>query len=191
MMRRLSALLCLTGLVACAGGQQFTADVTRFHGGETDWVEEARVTFQPARPAPAQDDFGRYALVVGRELAKAGFEPAGDGPADILARLDVEIVPVSPGSRTEVASYNRRLALTLIDSATGEHLWEGRAESLGAVSDIEYVLPLLARALLENFPGPPGESEKVEIPLTDEGGSGDQAEDSDEGEAEPPEGRIS
>jgi len=186
MARRLSTLLCLTGLVACASGPQFTADVTRFHGGETDWVDEATVTFQPARPALTQADFGRYALVVGRELAKAGFQPAGDGPADILARLDFEVVPVSPGSRTEIASYNRRVELTLVDSATGEHLWEGRAESLGAVGDIDYVLPLLARALLENFPGPPGRSEEVEIPLTDEGGSGDQAEDED-GEAEPAE----
>lgn len=193
MVRRCAALLCLIGLAACASGRQFSADVTRFHGGETDWIEEAQVTFQPARPALAAEDFGRYAQVVGEELAKAGFLPAGDGPADIIARLDIEAIPVSAGSRTEIASYNRRIALTLIDSATGRHLWEGRAVSLGAVADIDYVLPFLARALLANFPGPPGESEEVEIPLTDEGGSGDQAEDDaeDETDAEPVEGGAS
>jgi len=193
MVWRLSALLCLIGLAACATGQQFTAEVTRFHGGGTNWIEEARVTFRPARPALAAEDFGRYAQIVGGELAKAGFLPAGDGPADILAELDVAVTPVFAGRGTDVSSYERRIALILTENGTGRRLWEGRAISIGPVRDIDYTLPFLARALMKDFPGLSGTSEEVEIPLTAEDDAGEYGEDIDgdaSGNSVPSEGIV-
>jgi len=173
--------LALAGLLAIFGcaGRSFVAEVTRFHAFAADAPAEQRVTITPAREALRQGDFGRYARRLGERLGELGFRPAGEGPADIVARLDYAVTPLGrEGTGEGPARYARRIELVLTEASGGRHLWEGRAESVGPVGDLDFVFPRLVRALLDRFPGPPGESETVSIPLT---GSEEDGNEDDEG----------
>lgn len=63
--------------------------------------------------------------------------------------------------------YSHELFVTLEDGETGDRLWEGRARTRSQTSNTGTVLPYLARALLKDFPGTGGQTERVEIPLED------------------------
>jgi len=200
MYARIGLVLALAALsLAGCAGQQFEADVTRFHEMPAEALADKTITIEPARPELREGDFGRYARIVGEELAAAGFRPAGDAAADIVAQLNYLITPIAVeksdresrigigggrfggnvgvgrgtsipvGQNDPESTYSRRLSLRLVDSTTETTVWEGRAVSIGRVSDLDFVLPFLARALLEDFPGASGQTVTVEIPVDDTG----------------------
>jgi len=180
-------------LAGCAG-RQFEAEVTRFHDGRVEAIANRTVSIEPARSELGPGDFGRYARMVGRELRRLGFRPAGDARPDLIGRLDYAVAPVSRSSTVPPsaapatgggpgdsgagaavpaagpdARYARRLSLKLIDSTSRTTLWEARAVSIGRVADLDLAVPFLARALLETFPGAAGESVTVAIPVSETG----------------------
>ena len=62
--------------------------------------------------------------------------------------------------------YDYRLHLQIDDLSAKppRRVYEGTAVSDGYVPQAEEVLPLLARALLTDFPGPSGVTRRVEVP---------------------------
>jgi len=62
--------------------------------------------------------------------------------------------------------YDYRLRLQIDDLSVkpARRVYEGTAISDGYVPQPEEVLPLLARALLADFPGPSGVTRRVEVP---------------------------
>lgn len=62
--------------------------------------------------------------------------------------------------------YDYRLRLQIDDLSTkpSRRVYEGTAVTDGYVPQAEEVLPLLARGLLEDFPGPSGVTRRVEVP---------------------------
>lgn len=181
----------LAFLLAACSGNELEADVTRFHLGPLLEMTGKRLTVRPARPELEGLEFSRHAARVGNELGRHGFTPAGEGEADIVALLDYSVgqieverdsplriglgaggfgrnvgggaglsFPVGGGSSTV---WVRRIDLVLTDAVSGVRLWEGRAVSEGKVEDLDFVLPLLAEALLADFPGESGRTVRVEI----------------------------
>lgn len=155
------------------------------------------VRIEPAEEAMSGLEFASFADHVRAELTRLGFETGGGAAADLVVTMDYAVDPVAVADRGNGVSvsigggtgggglgvgggisfplgdrepervYQRRLSLTFADPARGERLWEGRAVSVGATRDLSAALPLLAEALLKNFPGAAGETREVEIPLGD------------------------
>lgn len=181
----------IVGVLPACSDNRLEADVTRFHLGSLLDTVGRRVTIRPARPELESLEFDRHAVRVGEELARHGFTPAGDGAFDIVALLDYSVSPIevereSPmrigigggGFGSHVGGgaglsfpvgggsstvWARRIDLVLTDEATGARLWEGRAVSEGKVQDLDFVLPLLTKALLRDFPGISGQTLQIEI----------------------------
>ncbi|MFQ5346958.1 MAG: DUF4136 domain-containing protein [Rhodothalassiaceae bacterium] len=187
-------VLCFVALLGACAAQQFEADVTRFHVAGLSDYEGKRVRVEPARDDIDGVVFARYAAMLGERLAALGFVPAGKDEPDWLARLDysvtaTETAPESGarigiggghfgrhvgvsgavgfpiGGHAPEAVYNRRISLALIEAGSGRRLWEGRAVSTGRTADLDAVMPLLIKALLEGFPGESGRTVKVRLPV--------------------------
>lgn len=80
-------------LVAGACTHTPEAQVTRFHTLESGTEPPGRgraVSIEPAGSIVMGPEFVSYADMLGSRLAMHGFQPAGNGPADIIARLDYE-----------------------------------------------------------------------------------------------------
>lgn len=182
-------LLALSG---CARSD-FRADVTRFHQGEVaPWLGKT-LTVRQADQTTDPLAFSHQALIVGEKLGALGFEAAGGAEPEIIALLDVRMTPVATaqesgasisigggsfgrhggvggglsfpvGDKEPETGYDRQMSLALTDARTGERFWEGRAVSLGKTGDPDRILPLLADALLQDFPGESGRMVRVRIP---------------------------
>ncbi|MBF5090215.1 MULTISPECIES: DUF4136 domain-containing protein [unclassified Novosphingobium] len=129
-----------------------------------------------------------------REVAARGFGTATAGAADALVEVRVERRterqerqrgPVSVGVGGSTGGWNSgvglgvgfslgggsrewtetRLSVTIRDRATGQALWEGRAESRDNAkkkeADAANVAPRLAHALFTDFPGKSGQTIQV------------------------------
>lgn len=71
------------------------------------------------------------------------------------------------GMPTAPVVFDRRLRIEIDERSPARRVWEGTAVSSGATSDLTVILPLMARSLLQDFPGPSGVTRRVELPLPD------------------------
>lgn len=80
-------------------------------------------------------------------------------------------MPLGPDyETTTITKFTRYLAMDIYDGpgfrAGGrQKLFEGRAVSEGTGRDLVVVMPYLVRALFNNFPGPSGQTVKVQVPV--------------------------
>ncbi len=178
-------LVLLLPLLAACASSRFEASVTRFHLGAAP--AGTTVAVRALAPAEEQSlAFRALADAVSRELARAGFRPAPAESADILAFVGVgsEVserarpspvsigiggatggnvsvggamrIPVGKGGVTQIVSSEMQLVLRR--RADNEVLWEGRARASGAGRGGEPPAALLARALLDGYPGQSGQT---------------------------------
>ena len=74
------------------------------------------------------------------------------------------------GTRTSTSTeYTRNLAIDIVDtpslnSKKPKKIYEGRVESSGSCSEINYVIDEMMQSLLKDFPGTSGKSKKVKLP---------------------------
>lgn len=69
-------------------------------------------------------------------------------------------------SRTEVDSYTvytSGIELKIDDQATGQRLFEGRAQALSTSNRLPYLVPNLVEAMFTDFPGNSGETVRISI----------------------------
>lgn len=97
-------LAALTGLTACASSTLNT-EVTRFH--ELPQIEAHTVAIVAKDPGKSGTmEFTAYADRVAQELARQGFQPAGEAQPDFIAQIDYAQRPVgrddSGGSRVGI-----------------------------------------------------------------------------------------
>lgn len=59
--------------------------------------------------------------------------------------------------------YNRHLAVDMIDTDTGEVVYEGRLVSRGRSPNLPEVMPYLVEAMFTDFPGENGETQRVDV----------------------------
>ena len=75
------------------------------------------------------------------------------------------------GTRTSSSTeYTRNLAIDIVDapslnSKKPKKIYEGRVESSGSCSEINYVIGAMMQALLKDFPGTSGESKLKKVPI--------------------------
>lgn len=189
---RITLIFGLALLVAACSSSVFKADVTRFHGQSVENYLGQSVIIRPIEGMTGNLEFSSYAAMVGQKLGELGFTPAGAETPDIVAQLDYHITPIATASSSgasmsigagsfgrrsgvgggvsfpvgeskQKTAYSRRLELVLIDQASGTRIWEGRAMSEGTQADPQIIIPLLAEALLSEFPGLSGQTVTVKI----------------------------
>lgn len=182
----------LTLLVAACTSSAFKADITRFHDQSVTNYLGHSVTIRPIDGMAGNLEFSSYAAIVGQKLGELGFRPAGNEAPDIVAEMAYLFTPIATASRSganvsigagsfgrrssigggvsfpvgesgQKTAYSRRLELVLIDQESGARIWEGRALSEGMNADPQAIIPLLAEALLNEFPGPSGQTITVKI----------------------------
>ncbi len=191
-----TALLAPVLLGACAtASAPGPVEVTRFVaadavlGGTTLFIESA-----PGDGADSLE-LAPYKAAVAAELSRLGYTEQGRGGAQRVAQVAVERFvreeggrrsPVSVGVGGGTGSYGSgvgvgvginlgggsreqvttRMAVTLRDVASGEVLWEGRAEfdapEGSEAADAANNAAIIADALFREFPGADGETILVE-----------------------------
>lgn len=184
-MRPILAALAASLLVAGCASNRFEASVTRFHLGSAPAPTTVAVrALDPAEEASLS--FRALADAVSRELASAGFRPAPAETADVLVLVgmgsqvgertrsspvsigiggatggNVSVggamrVPVGGGGVTQVVTSE--LQLVMRRRSDNEVLWEGRASATGSGRTGQPGPALLARALLDGYPGRSGQT---------------------------------
>lgn len=184
-MRQLPATLLALVLLASCASNRFEASVTRFHLGAAPAPTTVAVrALNPAEEASLS--FRTLADAVSRELASAGFRTAPAEGADVLVFVgmgsqfsertrsspvsigiggatggNVSVggamrVPVGGGGVTQVVTSE--LQLVMRRRSDNEVLWEGRASATGAGRNGQPTPALLARALLDGYPGQSGQT---------------------------------
>ena len=186
----LGASAALSGCVAPVG----PVEVTRFHVPDLARLGRGAVAVEPAPGMVADSlEWRTYASAVGRQLTLAGYSEQADGGDQIaLVRLQRQTFspqrsnsPVSVGVGGATGSYGSgvgmgigidlsgpppdvvqtELAVTIKDRASGQSLWEGRANfSVTAKSPLansQLGAAKMAEALFKGFPGNSGETIQV------------------------------
>lgn len=77
------------------------------------------------------------------------------------------VYPIGGAPRSQVV-FDRRLRVEIDEragTAAPRRVWEGTAVSSGSTGDLTVILPLMARSLLQDFPGPSGITRRVELPM--------------------------
>lgn len=187
--RLAKALLPAVFLVLSACASSFQADVTRFHKMTATGGKSA--TIVAADPKLEGLQFTSYAGIIGRQMERFGYTAAGQADPDIRVIMNYGLLETGESrSNTSVGvgvgSYGRhggasvfssfpvggsktwysyRLDLVFEDAATGERLFEGYSVTVARESDLGLVMPYLAAALFEGFPGVSGQTVQVELPL--------------------------
>ncbi len=105
---------------------------------------------QAARPAPRR---GGVSIGIGGGVG-GGYRSGGGVGGGVS-------VPLGGGGARELVTTT--LKLLLKRRSDGSVVWEGRASSdaVGAAADLPRVVPVLAHALLDGFPGPAGKTVRV------------------------------
>ncbi|GMM92218.1 DUF4136 domain-containing protein [Qipengyuania sp. MTN3-11] len=193
-LRIATAVLCALPLAACATtAPPSPVEVTRFVAPESAARLATGAVFVSAEGGL---ESAPYAAAVARELERLGYREAARADAHQVADVRVERFvigsggrrsPVSVGVGGSTGSYGSgagvgiginlgggsrerigtELAVTIRDKASGQAVWEGRAEF-----DVDRESPLadrdanaqrLAAALFDGFPGNNGETVEVRI----------------------------
>ncbi|MCB5425731.1 DUF4136 domain-containing protein [Altererythrobacter sp. CC-YST694] len=185
-----AALLGLAGCMTPVG----PVEVTRFHQGAAQ-LGRGTIAVEAAPGLDAKSlELATYNQAVARELTRLGYQivPEGTGAQVAMVRLERatmqpggERSPVSVGGGASVGSYgsgvglgigidlsgkpkarvNTRLSVTIRDRASGQTLWEGRANftvsASAPLAQTPLGAPRMAAALLSDFPGNNGETVEV------------------------------
>jgi hypothetical protein len=191
---RCTALLALFALSACVAPTG-PVEVTRFHVPDTGRLGHGVIAVEPAPGVADDSlEFRSYAAAVSRQLALLGYseQPAGAGGQVALVRLERQHYrperhngPVSVGAGGVAGSYgssvgvgigfdlsgpppevvDTQLSVTIRDRASGQSLWEGRANFTvtagSSLADTQLGAAKLAEALFKGFPGNSGETIQV------------------------------
>jgi hypothetical protein len=181
----------LSGCVAPVG----PVEVTRFHLPDAARLGHGAIAVEPAPGMAGDSlEFRSYATAVGRQLALLGYSEqlAGAGDQVALIRLERQHYrperhsgPVSVGVGGATGSYGSgvgvgigfdlsgpppevvetQLSVTIKDRASGQSLWEGRANfsvtAKSPLADTQLGAAKLAEALFQGFPGNSGETIQV------------------------------
>ena len=171
--------LVLASLAACAS--PFRADVSRF---QTQLPAPAGQTFAVVADDPALAgglEFARYADFVEAQMARLGYVQASSPEsATMLVRFDYgvdngrERITTRPGfgyhdpffGGPEVESYTvftSGIEMKIDDQATGQRLFEGKAQALSTSNRLQYLVPNLVEAMFTDFPGNSGETVRISV----------------------------
>jgi len=187
-MKLASVPILLASLAACA--TPFKADVSRF---QTQLPAPQGESFAVVADDPKLAgglEFAQYARHVEEQMAQLGYAPASPENASLLVRFDYGVDkgreklrstgfrdpffdPWYRGyrgrfyrSRQEVRSitvFTSGIDMKIDRTATGERLFEGKAEALSTSNRLPYLVPNLVEAMFTDFPG--SSSGKTEISL--------------------------
>lgn len=181
--------LALLALAGCAS-RGFEAEVTRFH--QMAVPSGQKVAVEPAEEMQQrQIGFGAFAGLIAERLEREGYRRARGGEPDIVATVAYGSEPapgyragsgprlgigfggfgsrVGGGVSTSVPLdnpdlyYRHWLSLVLADARTGRRLFEGTSSGFAKGPDMLSVMPLLADALFQAFPGQSGETITVKF----------------------------
>lgn len=185
------AAVALSGCVAPVG----PVEVTRFHVLGPSPLGRGPIAIEPAPGADGGLEFGSYAGAVARQLVLLGYSespPGAASPQVALVRIERQSYqpdrrrgPVSVGVGGSTGSYGSGvglgvgidlsgpppervetlLAVTIKDRASGQALWEGRAnftvKASSPLATTQLAAAKLAEALFRGFPGRSGETIEV------------------------------
>lgn len=186
-----AAALLLTG---CAQTYVSPVSVTRFVGAEPARLGQGAIAVRAAPGTANSLEFAPYWQAVSGELTRLGYRVVPGGEAPQVAEVRIERAvdqpqrgrgPVSLGVGGATGSYGSgvgvgvginlsgpppviagtRMGVIIRDAASGQPLWEGRAEfdaSLNsAYGNAQAAAAKMAAALFAGFPGRSGETVEV------------------------------
>ncbi|WP_168190375.1 DUF4136 domain-containing protein [Luteithermobacter gelatinilyticus] len=193
MLKKIGILSIVAGvLVLSACSSKLTGTVTRFHQlpePRGEHVEVAAMTPQLQNSI----EFSQYANMIGARLGQYGYQPPGNAPSELIARIGYGARPVSSvgyeegssaavsvgtgshgshfglgvsfplGERQPRQDYVYGLSLDIIRRSDGMKLYEGQVSIRRTDSSMAEMMPYLIDALFQNFPGPSGTSERVKV----------------------------
>ena len=188
--------LASCALSACTTPQG-PAEVTRFVAPESvSKLGQGNVFLESAPGTSDALSLAPYKAAVAAELSRLGYRETDRATADQIAQVEIEQYvqtaegrrnPVSVGVGGSTGSYGSgvglgigidlgggdrdqigtQLSVTLRDVASGEPLWEGRADLRTAdnspLADRSRNAQALAAALFQGFPGVNGETVEIEV----------------------------
>jgi hypothetical protein len=188
----LAAALLLTG---CTQTIVSPVSVTRFVGAQPARLGQGPIAVRPAPGAPGTlPDFEAFENAVAAGLTRLGYQVVpGDSAAQVAELRVLRTVerpvrgrgPVSVGVGGETSSYgsgvglglgidltppppevaSTQMAVVIRDTASGQSLWEGRAEFSAskntAYASAQATAQKMADALFSGFPGRSGETIEV------------------------------
>ena len=175
-----SVPIVLASLAACA--TPFNADVSRFQTqlpapqGESYFV----VADDPALAGGLE--FAQYADLVEAQMSRLGYAQAASAEnASLLVRFDYGVSTGRERVRTtgfrdpfydpwfggpDVRSYTvytSGIDMKIDRAATGERLFEGKAQAISTSNRLQYLVPNLVEAMFTDFPGNSGETLRISI----------------------------
>jgi hypothetical protein len=174
-LKMLAVPIALGALAACA--TPFNADVQRFQSalpapqGQTFTV----VADDPALAGGLE--FSQYAHQVADQMAHLGYTPVNSvDQADLLVRFDYGVDkgrqrvrqtgfsdPFFDNGLDVYTVYTSGIDLKIDRRATGERLFEGKAEAVSTSNRLQYLVPNLVQAMFTDFPGRSGETIRISI----------------------------
>jgi hypothetical protein len=181
-------MLASAGCVAPVG----PVEVTRFHAADITTVNKGTIRVEPAPGQQEDMEFRMYAVAVTRELTRLGYTEMlpGESGSDQIAVMSLErrrfvpqpsSGPVSVGVGGGTGSFGSglgvgiglnlskpseqvetHLSVTIVDRASGRHLWEGRAafsvKDSSPMAQTSLGAAKMSEALFKGFPGQSGET---------------------------------
>lgn len=188
----LAAALLLAG---CAQTYVSPVSVTRFIGQQPALLGHGPIAVRAAPGTPADSlEFAPYWQAVSAELARLGYQVVPGNEAAQVAEVRVarfldqpghEHNPVSVGAGGATGSYgsgvgmgvgidlsgpppavtDTQMGVTILDRASGQPLWEGRADFAASANtpyaNAQAAAAKMAAALFAGFPGRSGETVQV------------------------------
>jgi len=194
MKKLLVASLAAAALAGCTQTVVSPVSVTRFVGPQPAQLGQGTIALRAAPGEPAGTlEFAQWEQAVTLELAELGYQVV-TGPAPQVAEIRVERFTDAPGARRSpvgvgvggsTGSYGsgvgvgigldlsgpppevtgNQLGVVIRDNASGQALWEGRAEFSASTNSnyasAQAAARKMADALFAGFPGQSGETIEV------------------------------
>lgn len=189
----LSAVIALVPVAASAATIKVEVTRFHLLSPPASAITGGSIRVEPADPtAQSELQFGALAAIATAELTRAGFRQAAGGQSpDHIVRIGLtgtsEMVrkrspfsvgiggstggwnggvgggvtfPIGGGTRTVTQA---QLTLQIRKASDGSAIWEGRASAIAPGADALTAAPALLQALLQNFPGPTGQTQTVKV----------------------------
>jgi hypothetical protein len=192
----LAPLAAALALAGCAQTYVSPVSVTRFVGEQPARLGQGTIAVRPAPGMPDTLEFAAYGNAVGAELARLGYTVVPGGDAGQVAEVRVAQAvdkpqrrrgPVSVGVGGSTGSYgsgvglglgidlsgpppevsSTQMGVIIRDRASGQALWEGRAQFSASANskygDRQAAAQAIAQALFGGFPGESGKTIDVRV----------------------------